>query len=142
YTRHPHARYVQYRADLATSNPMVTPELQDIIISTAHAPVAVNDTALTNLNTPKIFSANPLNSGSLMFNDTDVDTPKAQLRIASVSAPAHGSAVLNPSGSVTYTPTTGYSGADSFTYVVSDGLLGSNAATVSVGVGNLPPIAV
>ena len=50
--------------------------------------------------------------------------------------------MLNPSGTVTYTPTTGYVGADSFTYTVSDGLLTSNAATVSLGVGNLPPVAV
>ena len=141
YTRHPHARFVQYRADLATSDPMVTPELQDIIISTAHAPVAVNDTALTNLNTSKVFSSSPLNSGSLMFNDTDADTPKAQLRVAAVSAPLHGTATLNTNGTVTYTPQTGYSGPDTFTYTISDGLLISNAATVTMGVGNVPPIA-
>jgi VCBS repeat-containing protein len=77
-----------------------------------------------------------------MFNDTDVDTPKAQLRIASVSAPSHVTVLLNASTTVTYTPTTGYVGADSFTYTASDGLLTSNAATVSMGVGNLPPVAV
>ncbi|HEV8346689.1 MAG TPA: N,N-dimethylformamidase beta subunit family domain-containing protein, partial [Vicinamibacterales bacterium] len=142
FTRHPHARYVQYRADLATSNASITPELQDILVSTAHAPVAVNDAATTTLNASKTFSGNPLNPTSLMVNDTDSDSPKAQLRIASVSAPAHGIATINPvSGAVTYIPATGYTGADSFTYTISDGLLISNAATVSMTVGNRPPVA-
>jgi VCBS repeat-containing protein len=142
YGRHPHARYVQYRADLATSDPSITPELRDIIISTDHAPVAVNDQANTNMNVSKTFSANPLNANSLMFNDGDVDTPKAQLRVVAVSPPAHGIATINPlSGAVTYTPLTGYTGADSFTYTISDGLLISNAATVSITVGNRPPVA-
>jgi VCBS repeat-containing protein len=143
YPRAAHSRYVQYRADLTTSDPSITPELRDIIISTDHAPVAVNDgPVLTNLNTSKSFSGNPLNSGSLMFNDTDADTPKAQFRATAVSTPAHGAATINPlSGAVVYTPTTGYSGPDSFTYTITDGLLPSNAGTVSMVVGNVPPVA-
>ncbi|HEV8345722.1 MAG TPA: N,N-dimethylformamidase beta subunit family domain-containing protein, partial [Vicinamibacterales bacterium] len=143
YPRQAHARYVQYRADLTTSDPSITPELRDIIISTDHAPVAVNDgPALTNLNTSKTFSGNPLNAGSLMFNDTDSDTPKAQFRVTAVSTPAHGTATINPlSGAVVYTPQTGYSGPDSFTYTITDGLLISNAGTVSMIVGNVPPVA-
>jgi len=153
YARHPHARYVQYRADLATSDPMITPQLQDVIISTAHAPVAVNDAATTPLNTAITFSANALNgnplavsslvnTGSLMFNDTDVDTPnKVQFRTVAVTTPAHGTATLNTTGSVTYTPAAGYSGADSFTYAMSDGLLTSNYAIVTMTVGNRPPVA-
>ena len=34
--------------------------------------------------------------------------------------PAHGSVVVNADGSYTYTPTTGYSGTDSFSYIVTD----------------------
>ena len=38
------------------------------------------------------------------------------------------------SGKVTYTPTAGYSGTDSFTYTVSDGKGGSASASVAVTV--------
>ena len=67
-----HSRYIQYRADLTSTNTTVTPELDDIIISTDHAPVAVNDAAATNLNTSYTFPAS--GPSSLKVNDTDADT--------------------------------------------------------------------
>ena len=76
---------MQYRADLTTTDPSITPELQDIIISTDHAPVAVNDAATTPENTPYTFAA--AGSTSLKANDSDVDTPFAQLRVIAVSVP-------------------------------------------------------
>src|SRR5207248_2493085 len=133
------AQYVQYRADLATSDPVVTPQLEDIIISTDQAPIAVNDSATTALNTPYTFAA--AGSTSLKANDSDADTPFAQLRVDSVSSAAHGSATLNANGSVTYTPASGFSGADTFTYTITDGLLKATA-TVSMAVGSTPPVAV
>ncbi len=44
---------------------------------------------------------------------------------------------------VTYTPTTGYVGTDSFTFTVNDGLLGSDLATVDITVNavNTAPVA-
>jgi hypothetical protein len=57
----------------------------------------------------------------LLANDTDVDS--STLSVVSLSAPLHGSAVLNADGTVTYTPDANYFGTDSFTYRVSDGLL-------------------
>ncbi len=38
---------------------------------------------------------------------------------------------LNADGSFTYTPASGFSGADSFTYIANDGSADSNVATVS-----------
>jgi VCBS repeat-containing protein len=60
------------------------------------------------------------------------------------SAPSHGILVLNLNGSFTYTPTPGYSGADSFTYHANDGQADSNVATVSITVttANTAPLAV
>ncbi len=55
-----------------------------------------------------------------------------------MSGPAHGTAVLNPNGSFTYTPAVGFAGTDSFTYKVNDGSLDSNPATVTVAVSSLP----
>ena len=45
---------------------------------------------------------------------------------------------MNADGSVTYTPASGFSGAESFTYTVSDGKGGSASGTVSVTVGPGP----
>ena len=58
-----------------------------------------------------------------------------------VSGPAHGT--LGPGlpsqpGSVTYTPATGYSGTDSFTYTASDSEATANTATATVTVGAAP----
>ena len=122
-------RYVQYRADLATSEVEHTPALEDVTITTAVAPVAVNDVKAINQDTSYTFPA-----GSLTANDTDPDTPHAQLRIVAVGPPAHGVATLNANGSVTYAPEPTFTGHDNFTYTVSDGLL-TATASVSMEVG-------
>ena len=132
------SRYIQYRADLTTADPSVTPQLEDIIVSTDQAPIAVNDAASTALNTPYSFAAT--GATSLKANDTDADTPLAQLKVIAITQPAHGFATLSASGAVTYTPTTGFSGVDTFTYTITDGLLKASA-TASVTVGTTPPVA-
>jgi VCBS repeat-containing protein len=89
------------------------------------APTAVNDSAQTPVNTPVIIAP--------LANDTDPD--KDPISIASVGTPAHGTVVINPDGTVKYTPTPGYTGPDSFTYVVTDNQGGTSTATVTVNVG-------
>ncbi|GIF24155.1 putative repeat protein (TIGR01451 family) [Actinoplanes tereljensis] len=63
-----------------------------------------------------------------------------------VGKPPHGTAVLNPDGTVTYTPDPGFVGVDTFTYEVVDA--DGNVATASVivtvtdpPVANQPPVA-
>ena len=57
------------------------------------------------------------------------------LNAALATAPTHGSVVLNPGGSFTYTPNPNYSGPDSFTYTATDSSAQvSNAATVTLAV--------
>jgi large repetitive protein len=58
-----------------------------------------------------------------------------------VTSPTHG--ILSGSApNLTYTPSTGYSGADSFTFRASDGTTSSNTATVSIIVRGLAPVTV
>ena len=72
--------------------------------------------------------------------DTDADGD--DLTFAKASDPAHGTATCTPAGACTYTSDAGYSGADSFTYTVSDNRGGTDTGTVSVTVGaNQPPVA-
>ena len=71
-----------------------------------------------------------------MTPNADGDTLTAAL----VNGPHHGTLTLNANGSFTYTPTTGYSGADSFTYKANDGTADSNVATVSLTIVNHAPV--
>jgi hypothetical protein len=49
-----------------------------------------------------------------------------------VTQPTNGSVVQNNNGTLTYTPRSGFTGVDSFTYSISDGRGGSASASVSV----------
>ena len=134
------SRFIQYQAALTSSGPAQTPALEDIIISTGHAPVAVADAATVPENGSHTFAAS--GPGSLTFNDTDADATDT-LRVTTVTAPAHGTTTLTADGAVIYTPAASYNGLDQFTYVVSDGLLTSRATvTMTVRFGNTPPVAV
>jgi RHS repeat-associated protein len=64
-------------------------------------------------------------------NDADIydaDPLTAVLK----TGPAHGTLTLNSDGSFVYTPATGYTGSDSFTYAASDGIAESTPVTVSL----------
>jgi hypothetical protein len=91
------------------------------------APVAVNDSYTTPEGTPLTVAA-----PGVLANDSDADGNP--LSAALVSNVTHGTLSLNANGGFSYTPTAGYSGADSFTYRASDGSLNSNTATVSLSV--------
>ncbi|MGE4404512.1 Ig-like domain-containing protein [Pseudomonas sp.] len=91
------------------------------------APVAADDSLTATEDTPVTYSA-----AQLLGNDVDADDDT--LAIASVTSGAGGSAVLNPDGSVTFTPAPNFNGQASFTYTVTDGSLVSNTATVTINV--------
>ncbi len=70
---------------------------------------------------------------NVLANDSSAPDIGETIRILSVVQPAHGKVVVAASGlSLTYSPTIGYSGADNFTYTITDGNGGS--ATASVGI--------
>ncbi len=77
----------------------------------------------------------------ILGNDSDLDGNL--LTALLVGGPAHGSVVLNPNGSFSYTPGANFNGSDSFTYKANDGALDSNVATVSIAVSpvNDAPVA-
>ncbi|WP_316354888.1 beta strand repeat-containing protein [Devosia sp.] len=102
------------------------------------APVGGADSATTNQDQAIVIS--------VLGNDTDVEGNS--LAVAGITTgPAHGTAVVNQDGTITYTPTAGYFGPDSFVYQVSDGQGGTALATVTLTVvqvipENTPPVAV
>jgi glycerophosphoryl diester phosphodiesterase len=93
------------------------------------APVAVADTL------PAVDEGSPaflISSAALLGNDTDVDGN--QLTITGIGSAVGGSAVLQPDGSILFTPVSGFNGQASFQYTVSDGQGGTSAASAGFAV--------
>ena len=88
----------------------------------------MDDTAATTRNLPVTVP--------VLANDTNPDN--LALTVAIGTAPAHGTAVANPDGTVSYTPAAGFVGADTFTYTAMDpfGRTGTATVTVTVARGN------
>jgi uncharacterized repeat protein (TIGR01451 family) len=99
----------------------------------ADVPVASNDTYTVGLDASFVTSV-----PGVLGNDFDGDGDV--LRAVLVSGPANGLLTLNSNGSLVYVPTPGFTGVDTFTYRASDGVLISEAATVTFNVQALPPV--
>jgi uncharacterized repeat protein (TIGR01451 family) len=89
-------------------------------------PVAQNDAATTNEDTPTVVTVLP--------NDSDVEGNP--LTVISVTQPANGSVTL-VGGVITYTPAANWFGSETFTYTISDGNGGTATATVTMTVNSV-----
>ncbi|WP_456402850.1 Ig-like domain-containing protein, partial [Hydrogenimonas sp.] len=101
-----------------------------VTIAPNRAPVADDDSVRTRLDTTVTIS--------ILANDSDPDGDT--LTILSVTQPAHGNATIS-GNTIVYTPQSGFTGYDTFSYTVGDGNGGSDSAEVTVLV-NRPPVAV
>jgi hypothetical protein len=79
----------------------------------------------------------------VLSNDTDIDTPKQNLKISSIGTAEHGSVEITGGGlGIAYTPNPNYSGTDRFTYTIFDGTsTGSAMVFVNVTPINDAPVA-
>lgn len=121
-------------ADAELSSPPATVTLT---ITPVNDPsVAVGDDYTTHVNAPLEVPA----AGSVVLNDFDVDGDAVQF--AGLSAnPTHGSISFQADGTFRYTPQAGFVGADTFSYLVSDGQSVSAPGVVTIHVLNDPPTA-
>jgi hypothetical protein len=104
-------------------------------------PLPANGPPLAHDDAGTTFFGATLNVPSPGVLTNDLDPDGQPLTVQLVTATAHGSLVLGPSGSVLYTPALGFSGVDSFTYRAFDGVHHSNIATVTIVVGaNRAPV--
>ena len=90
----------------------------------------------------KAISTNAGTAVTITLTGTD-PIPGDALKFSVVANPLHGTLTNPTSNSVTYTPNTGFSGTDTFTYKATDGQgVSSNIATVTITVNaaqnNLP----
>jgi outer membrane protein OmpA-like peptidoglycan-associated protein len=94
--------------------------------------VANNDTATTPQNTPVTIG--------VLGNDTlgGAAVTPADVTVTQVNPPANGTIVINPDGTITYTPNPGFSGNDTFTYQICENLNPTNCATATVTVTVAP----
>jgi len=99
-------------------------------------PVAVNDVYNTVANVP-------VTTGNVLLNDSDADNDTLGISNFSSISARGGNVVNNQNGTFTYTPPSGYTGSDSFNYLLTDGRGGSDEAVVTINVSqNSGPIAV
>ena len=70
-------------------------------------------------------------TGQLTASDQDAD---AALIYSLDTGPSHGTVLIYTDGSYRYTPTNGFRGSDSFTFLVDDGHGGKDTATLSLTV--------
>jgi subtilisin family serine protease len=91
-------------------------------------PVAANDSYSTDKGT--VLTVGP---PGVLANDSDPDGDPITAVLG--TGPANGTLTyLNADGSFQYTPKTGFSGTDTFTYTASDGQFTGNVATVTITV--------
>ncbi len=108
----------------------------NITISAANSPPTAVDDALS------VDEDTVGNVLDLLANDSDVDVGDT-VSVYSVDTTGTLGTVVNNGTNVTYTPSAGYVGNDSFTYVLADNHGATATATVTVTVNNVndPPVA-
>jgi hypothetical protein len=100
--------------------------------------------AVTPVNDAPVAESQSRSAGAtleVVLAATDVDGDALSYTIE--TPPIHGTLSAGSGPNRTYTPSRGFTGQDSFTFVASDGLLGSAPATVTIEVTdpNLGPMA-
>ena len=125
------------------SNPYLTGGISaDMYTETSTYTLSIDDVAVIPLPTV-LMAANDnyfmTQGGTLNIPAPGVmnnDTPGSSTNLSAtrVSGPSRGTLTFNANGSFTYTPTNGFTGLDSFTYRLNDGVSNSILATVAIDV--------
>jgi gliding motility-associated-like protein len=105
------------------------------IVTVNSAPLAVNDSATTNEETPVIIN--------VIANDIDCGNNLKPSTVTVVSPPSNGTTTVNPiTGNITYNPNTNFYGNDQFNYNVCDssGLCSTATVFITVLPINHPPV--
>jgi subtilase family serine protease len=110
-------------------------------LSTVLSPVSTFTTLLQNrapVADSQSVGVSPNTAKAIVLTASDADNDPLTFTVT--ANPSHGT-LSGTAPNLTYQPASGYLGADSFTFRVSDGSLTSNTATVSITVANQAPIA-
>jgi VCBS repeat-containing protein len=97
----------------------------------------VNDAPVTTPGNTTVGGGGP----SIIDVVGNVSDPDGDPLTVTSGSAGHGSVVVNPNGTVTYTPAAGYTGADVLTYTVSDGRGGTASGSIAITVTAAPAAA-
>ncbi|MNJ86419.1 hypothetical protein D3C87_39130 [compost metagenome] len=102
------------------------------------APVANDDTATTNEDTPVVIN--------VPSNDTDPDGNIDNTSVTVVDQPSNGTVTVDPlTGEITYTPNPGFNGTDTLVYSICDTgmpvLCDTAVVVITINFVNDPPVA-
>ena len=111
-----------YHASDGTSSSSVA--TVSITVAAPAAPVAKNDTGSASAGSPLNVSA-----PGVLGNDSGTG-----ITVTAHTSPSHGTVSISANGAYIYTPSAGYSGADSFSYTITDAASQTASATVSLQV--------
>lgn len=100
---------------------------------------APNQAPAANDDTASVAFGSSGNAIDVLANDSDADSAQT-LTVTAVSTPDQGgTALITGTGSaLSYSPASGFSGSETFSYTVSDGNGGSDSANVTVTVAAAP----
>ncbi|WP_185155617.1 Ig-like domain-containing protein [Rudanella paleaurantiibacter] len=109
-----------------------------------------NDAPIANPDAPRL-TAGTSATVNVLANDVDPEgQPLSNPTI--IAGPTNGTAVVNPNGTVSYTPVSGFTGTDKLTYQVCDGSTPAQCSTAvvtftvdpapPVGLTNVAPVAI
>ncbi len=87
-------------------------EIRDISVINNDPPIAQDDHSVTPINTPVIII--------ILSNDSDPDGNIDPSTVTITSNPSNGTVVVNPDGTIIYTPDNGFVGIDTLEYQVCD----------------------
>jgi hypothetical protein len=110
---------------------------QTTICSSAPVNLTVNAVIVASPDQNTTTSGTPLIT-TVLANDLRNGLPASitNVTVALASQPANGAAVLNVNGTITYTPTVGFSGVNSFSYTICDiaqpGICSTTTASITV----------
>jgi filamentous hemagglutinin family protein len=123
---------VQVTIDLTNTVPVAQPDSYQVAYNTP-----LSQTADQGIITGVI----PAENGDYDPDPGDSLTPYLPGDLVTGPTDRGGTVTLSPDGSFTYTPASGFSGADSFSYYVTDSYDNSNSVKVTIYVGTMPPVA-
>ena len=107
-------------------------------LSITSRPIANNDNYSVDEDNSLVVSS----SVGVLYNDEDQDSDELFAQL--IELPVRGELLFSSDGGFEYNPNRDFNGSDSFTYSVSDGILISDTATVSIVInpGNDDPIGI
>ncbi len=105
-------------------------EIDSVPAAVAITVAPVNDPPKANDDSVKAQEDAPIATVKVLANDTDPDDDK--LMVINATQGANGSVTIGADSTLAYAPGRNFSGADTFTYTLSDGKGGTDTATVNV----------